>query len=71
LKKNKVDFTMTILDSNGNKVYHTNSRLKGWDGKLPGGQTAQAGEQFNYMIIITNDLTQEQKYFNGHLTVSP
>jgi hypothetical protein len=32
---------------------------------------AQAGEQFNYMIIITNDLTQEQKYFNGHLTVSP
>ena len=71
LKKNKVDFTMTILDSNGNKVYQTNSRLKGWDGKLPGGSMAQAGEQFNYMIIITNDLTQEQKYFNGHLTVSP
>jgi PKD repeat protein len=71
LKKNKVDFTMTILDSDGNKVYQTNSRLKGWDGKLPGGRMAQAGEQFNYMIIITNDLTQEQKYFNGHLTVSP
>ena len=71
LKKNKVDFTMAILDSNGNKVYQTNSRLKGWDGKLPGGRMAQAGEQFNYMIIITNDLTQEQKYFNGHLTVSP
>jgi hypothetical protein len=32
---------------------------------------AHAGEQFNYMIIITNDLTQEQKYFNGSLTVSP
>jgi PKD repeat protein len=71
LKKNKVDFTMTILDSNGNKVYQTNSRLKGWDGKLSGGRMAQAGEQFNYMIIITNDLTQEQKYFNGPLTVSP
>jgi PKD repeat protein len=71
LKKNKVDFTMTILDSDGNKVYQTNSRLKGWDGKLPGGRMAQAGEQFNYMIIITNDLTQEQKYFNGPLTVSP
>lgn len=71
LKKNKVDFTMTILDSDGNKVYQTNSRLKGWDGKLPGGRMAQAGEQFNYMIIITNDLTQEQKYFNGSLTVSP
>lgn len=71
LKKNKVDFTMAIIDSNGNKVYQTNSRLKGWDGKLPGGRMAQAGEQFNYMIIITNDLTQEQKYFNGHLTVSP
>lgn len=71
LKKNKVDFSMTIVDMTGNKVYQTNSRTKGWDGKLPGGRMAQAGEQFNYMIIITNDLTQEQKYFNGPITVSP
>jgi PKD repeat protein len=71
LKKNKVDFTMDIIDDKGNKVYQTNSRLKGWDGKLQGGGVAQAGEQFSYIIIITNDLTQEQKYFNGHLTVSP
>ena len=71
LKKNKVDFSMVILDSNGNKVYQTTSRLKGWDGKLPGGAMAEAGTQFNYIIIITNDLTQEQKYFNGPFTVSP
>ncbi|MFN5621333.1 MAG: PKD domain-containing protein [Flavobacteriales bacterium] len=71
LKKNKVDFSMVILDSNGNKVYQTTSRLKGWDGKLPNGSMAQAGSQFNYMVIITNDLTQEQKYFNGPFTVSP
>lgn len=71
LKKNKVDFQLTVLDSNGKKVYQTNSRTKGWDGKLPDGRSVAPGEMYSYMVIITNDLTQEQKYFNGILTVSP
>jgi PKD repeat protein len=71
LKKNKVDFTMTLIDSSGNKVFETSSRVKGWDGKLPGGSSAKAGDVYSYIVIITNDLTQEQKYFNGILTVSP
>lgn len=71
LKKNKVDFTMTLIDASGKRVFETSSRMKGWDGKLPDGRIAGAGEVFSYMIIITNDLTQEQKYFNGILTVSP
>jgi PKD repeat protein len=71
LKKNKVDFNMIFMDTSGKRVFETSSRLKGWDGKLPDGRMAEAGDVFSYMIIITNDLTQEQKYFNGILTVSP
>ncbi len=71
LKKSKVDFTMTLIDSFGNNVFETSSRVKGWDGKLPNGSSAKVGDVYSYIIIITNDLTEEQKYFNGILTVSP
>jgi hypothetical protein len=71
LKKSKVDFVLTIYDTYGTKVFETSSRVKGWDGKLPGGAVASSGSTFNYKVIITSDRTQEQKYFNGTFNVFP
>lgn len=71
LKQNKVNFVMSIFSKQGVKVYETSSRLKGWDGKLPDGTFAIPGESYDWKIVISNDLTKEQKYFNGTLTVSP
>ncbi len=71
LKDNKVKFVMSIVDQNGNQVYQTSNRLKGWDGKLPNGTYATPGDSFKWKVIIENDLTKEQKYFNGTFNVSP
>ncbi len=71
LKQSKANFVMTIYTVSGEKVYETSNRLKGWDGKIAGIGVASSGESFRWKIIITNDLTKEQKYFNGTLTVSP
>jgi PKD repeat protein len=71
LKKSKVDFTLTIYDAAGQEVFETSSRVKGWDGKLPGGAQAQSGSTYSYKVIITSDRTQEQKYFYGTFNVFP
>jgi hypothetical protein len=71
LKKSKVDFVLSVYDETENKVFETTSRMKGWDGKLPGGATASAGSVYSYKVIITSDRTQEQKYFFGTFNVFP
>lgn len=71
LKKNNVDFVMVLFDEGGNNVFETSNRMKGWDGKLPNGTLASSGSSITYKIIITNDLTREQKYFNGSFNVFP
>jgi hypothetical protein len=71
LKKNKVDFEMVIYTMNGEKVYETSNRAKGWDGKLSGGAMVTSGDNYTYKVIITNDHTQEQKYFFGTFNVFP
>jgi PKD repeat protein len=71
LKKSKVDFTLSIFDASGTKVFETSSRVKGWDGKLPGGTQASTGSTYSYKVIITSDRTQEQKYFYGTFNVFP
>jgi len=71
LKQSNAKFVMSIYNTSGTKVYETSNRLKGWDGKVNGGDMAKSGEKFFWKIIITNDITHEQKYFNGILTVSP
>jgi PKD repeat protein len=71
LQSNKYNFVLTIYDNNGQKVYQTSNRNKGWDGNLPSGQMAKGGEQFQWKVIITNDLTKEEKYFNGTLNIIP
>jgi PKD repeat protein len=71
LKDSKVNFVLTILDKNDNQIYQTSSRIKGWDGKLPNGTYAMPGESFYWKVVIENDLTKEQKYFNGTINVSP
>jgi PKD repeat protein len=71
LKKSKVDFTLSIYDASGNRVFETENRTKGWDGKLPGGSSAVSGSTYTYKIIITSDRSQEQKYFFGTFNVFP
>jgi hypothetical protein len=62
---------MVLFDADGNNVFETSNRMKGWNGKLPDGSLASSGSNFKYKIIITNDLTKEQKYFNGSFNVFP
>ncbi len=71
LKKSKVDFTLSIFDASGTKVFETSSRVKGWDGKLQGGAQASTGSTYSYKVIITSDRSQEQKYFYGTFNVFP
>lgn len=71
LKKSKVDFVLSIHDRQGVKIFETTNRQKGWDGKLPSGVQSAEGSEFTYMVIITNDFTQEQQYFNGTFSVFP
>lgn len=71
LKQSKVNFELDIYNVSGEQIYETSSRLKGWDGKLAAGGVAAIGETYTWKIVITNDITKEQKYFNGILTISP
>ena len=71
LKKSKVDFTLSIYDASGERVFETSNRTKGWDGKLPRGGIATTGSTFTYKVILTNDRSQEQKYFFGTFNVFP
>jgi PKD repeat protein len=71
LKKSKVDFTLSIFNASGERVFETSNRTKGWDGKLPSGGVATAGSTYTYKVIITTDRSQEQKYFFGTFNVFP
>lgn len=71
IKKSKVDFTLTIFDASGQRMFETSNRNKGWDGKLPGGGLASSGSTFTYKVILTSDRSHEQKYFFGTFTVFP
>jgi PKD repeat protein len=70
LKQGKSNFKMTIY--NGEQpIYETTNKSKGWDGKLPSGTTASAGQQFPWIVIIYNEATKEEKYFSGVVTILP
>jgi plastocyanin len=71
LKSNKHNFELTVFNSQGQAVYTTTSRGKGWDGSLSTGGAALAGESYQWRVIISNDLTKEEKYFNGTLQIIP
>ncbi len=71
LKQTKVNFVLTMYDSEAKEIFQSSNRLKGWDGKLADGKLAPVGSNYSWKVIITNDITREQKYFNGILTVSP
>lgn len=71
LKNNKTNFTLSVFSADGKKVFETNNRSKGWDGKLLDGSIAAAGSKFTWKVIMSNDNSQEEKYFNGTLTINP
>ncbi len=71
LKQNKSTFVMEIFNAEGKKVYETNNRNKGWDGILADGNKAKVGDNYQWKVIVTSEITQDEKYFNGTLTINP
>lgn len=70
LKGGKSKFKLTIY--NGEQpIYETTSKSKGWDGTLPSGVKAIAGDQYPWIVIIYNENTNEEKYFSGIVTILP
>jgi hypothetical protein len=70
LKQGKTQFKLTVY--NGEQpIYETNNKSKGWDGRLPGGQIADSGKAYPWIVIIYNETTKEEKYFSGTVTVLP
>jgi PKD repeat protein len=70
LKQGKSNFKLTIY--NGQQpIYETTSKSKGWDGKLPNGSLAAAGQEFPWIVIMYNETTKEEKYFSGIVTILP
>lgn len=70
LKQGKTQFKLTVY--NGEQpIYETNNKAKGWDGRLPGGQIADSGKPYPWIVIIYNETTKEEKYFSGTVTVLP
>jgi hypothetical protein len=71
LKSGRMNFKLRVF--NGDQVvYETSNRNKGWDGHLPGGTLAQPGQSFNWIVIIFNENTKEEKFFSGVVnTVNP
>jgi PKD repeat protein len=70
LKQGKTQFKLTVY--NGEQpIYETNNKAKGWDGRLPGGQIAESGKAYPWIVIIYNEATKEEKYFSGTVTVLP
>lgn len=70
LKSNKYNFVLTIYDQNNQVVFETKNR-KGWEGQLSNGNLASVGQAYKWKVILINDLTQEEKYFNGTLNIIP
>ncbi|MFN8776671.1 MAG: PKD domain-containing protein [Flavobacteriales bacterium] len=64
LKSGRMNFKMKIF-SGDQVVYETSNRNKGWDGHLPGGALAEAGQSYTWIVIISNETTREEKFFNG------
>ncbi|MEZ4799870.1 MAG: PKD domain-containing protein [Flavobacteriales bacterium] len=70
LKSGKNKFKLTIY--NGEQpIYESTSKSKGWDGTLPNGAKAIAGDQYPWIVILYNDVTKEEKYFSGIVTILP
>lgn len=70
LKQGKQTFRLTVY--NGKEaIFESSSKNKGWDGKLPDGSMAAAGQQYPWIVIITNASTNEEKYFSGLLNIVP
>lgn len=64
LKSGRMNFKLRVF-SGDQVVYETSNRNKGWDGHLPGGALAQPGQSFNWIVIIFNENTKEEKFFSG------
>lgn len=70
LKQGKANFKLTVY--NGQQpIYETTNKSKGWDGKLPNGVVASAGQEFPWIVIMYNETTKEEKYFSGIVTILP
>lgn len=70
LKQGKINFKLTVY-SGAKPIFETSNKAKGWNGTLPNGNMAEAGQQFPWIVIIRNDTTNEEKYYSGIVTIVP
>ncbi len=70
LRNNNFNFKMTIYDGT-QPIYQTAGKNKPWDGKIKNGSLAQTGTSYPWVVIIYNDITKEEKYFSGSVTIIP
>ena len=69
LKKNKGRFVLSIYDMNGNQMYETSNRTRGWDGKV--GHTRAVNSTFRWKAIIMDQATEDPQYIFGTFNIQP
>jgi len=69
LKSGVQKFKLTVY--NGQEViYETRDASKPWDGIVPGGEVAEVGDKFPWIVILYNKLGQEE-FYSGTITIIP
>jgi PKD repeat protein len=69
LKSGKIKFKLTVYKGS-TPIFESAHKSKGWDGEMPDGSMAPAGE-YPWIVIMYNERTNEEKYFSGLVTVIP
>ena len=69
LKSGLQKFKLTVY--NGQEViYETRDASKPWDGTVPGGEVAEVGDKFPWIVILYNKQGQEE-FYSGTITIIP
>lgn len=69
LKSGVQKFKLAVY--NGQEViYETRDASKPWDGTIPGGEVAQIGDKFPWIVILYNKKGQEE-FYSGTITIIP
>lgn len=69
LKSGVQHFKLAVY--NGQEViYETRDASKPWDGTIPGGEVAEIGDKFPWIVILYNKQGQEE-FYSGTITIIP
>lgn len=69
LKSGVHKFKLTVYKGQ-EVIYETRDASKPWDGIVPGGEVAEVGDKFPWIVILYNKLGQEE-FYSGTITIIP